>query len=101
MKNKQKITAEEVKHIAKLSGLILSEAEVEKFQKQLTATLSYIDILNILKTDKIKPTDHVGNAVNVFREDEIKPSLTQEEALSNAKDTYQGFFKVKAVLEEK
>lgn len=101
MKNKQKITAEEVKHIAKLSGLILSEAEVKKFQKQLTTTLSYIEILNIVSTDKIDPTDHVGKSINVFREDEVKPSLSQEEILSNAPETYQGFFKVKAILEEK
>lgn len=101
MHTKQKLTAEEVKHIAKLSGLILNESEVKKFEKQLTATLSYVDILGLLKTNTIEPTDHVGKMVNIYREDEITSSLSQDEVLRNIKDSYQGFFKVNAVLEEK
>lgn len=95
------LTTEEVEHIAKLSGLTLTESEIKKHQKDLSKTLDYIKLLSSLDADKIPPTYHVENTNNVTREDEIKSSLSQEETLSNAKKTYQGFFQVKAVLEEK
>ena len=89
-----------VLHIAKLANLQISKKEKEKFEKQLIETLNYIDKLNSIDTSNIDPTNQVTNLKNIFREDEIKPSLSQEEALKNAKSTQNGLFKVKAILEE-
>lgn len=96
---KNKLTKKQVLHIAKLANLKLSEAEVVKFQKQLSDVLGYIDILNELDTSKIKPTAQVTGLQNVLRNDELGKSLTQKEALSGTKNKHQGYFKVKAIFE--
>lgn len=90
----------DINHIAKLANLSLTTEEKVKFEKQLTETLKYIENLKEVDTKDVKPTDHVTNLENVTREDVVTPSLSQEQALSNAKDKYNGFFKVKAVLDE-
>lgn len=89
-----------VKHVAKLANLPLSEKEEKKFEKQLSETLKYIESLNEVKTDSVKPTDHVTGQENVMRDDQSSSSLFQDEALLNAKSKYNGFFKVKAVLND-
>lgn len=89
-----------VKHVAKLANLPLSEDEEKKFEIQLSETLRYIEGLNEVDTNSIDPTDHVTGQENVSREDVTSPSLSQEEALLNTKNIYNGMFKVKAVLNE-
>lgn len=88
----------DISHVAKLANLPLSDEEKKKFEKQLEETIKYIEGLNEVPTPGIEPTSQVTGLENVTREDEIKPSLTQEEALSNAKSTHNGFFKVKGIL---
>ena len=90
---------DEVKHVARLANLELTPTEVRKFQKQLSDTISYIEKLKKLNTENILPTSQATGLENVFREDEIQSSMSQEEALSNAKETHKGFFKVKAIFE--
>lgn len=87
-----------VAHVAKLANLPLKPEEKMKFEKQLSETLSYIEKLNAVNTKCIDPTSQITGLENVTREDEVRPSLTQEEALSGAKSQQNGFFKVKAVL---
>lgn len=99
MKN-EKLTKEGVIHVAELAGLTLTPPEVEKFQKQLSAVLNYINQLNKLKTEKVEPTSQVTDLKNVFKEDKTQPSLSQEEALSGAREKYNNLFKVKAILEK-
>lgn len=94
-----KLSEKEVKHIAKLAQLPLSPAEVAAFAGQLSEALTYAERLAELKTEGVPPTYQTTGLTNVFREDEIKPCLSQEEALKDAKETYKGYFKVKAVLE--
>lgn len=89
-----------VKHIAKLANLPLSENEVEKFEKQLAETLEYIEQLNEIDTKNVEPTSQVTRLENVTREDETIPGLTQAEALSNTSSKHNGFFKVTAILEQ-
>ncbi len=89
----------DVNHIAKLANLTLEKDEVEKFQKQLSEVLDYISRLNELNTTDIEPTSQVTGLENVTRDDKIKPSLTQEEALSNAASQHNGLFRVKGVFE--
>lgn len=88
-----------ISHIAKLANLPLSQSEKNKLEKQLEETIKYIQNLNEVNTKNIEPTSQVTGLENVTREDEIKPSLSQEEALKNAKLTYNGFFKVKRILQ--
>lgn len=94
----KKLTEEEVRHIAKLANLPLSPEEVKKFQEQLSSVLEYIDILSKVDTASVTPTSQVTNLQNVLREDEPKPSLTQDKALSNAPKVHKGLFKVDAIF---
>lgn len=93
-----KLTEDQVKHIAKLAELTLTSQEVKKFQKQLSIVLEYIEVLDEIDTQKIEPTSQVTGLENVFREDEIKMTLSPEEALSQAKDKRKEMFKTKAVF---
>ena len=88
----------DVKHIAKLANLTLFEEEEKKFEKQLEETVEYIEGLSEVDTTNIEPTSQVTGLENVTREDEISPSLSQEDALKNAKSTHNGYFKVKGIL---
>jgi len=95
---KSKLTKKEVKHIAKLANLKLSEAELIRFTSQLSETLEYIDILNELNTKGVEPTSQVTGLENVTREDKPGPSLSQKEVLSGASDKDNKFFKIKAIF---
>ncbi len=88
----------DIKHVAKLANLTLSEEEEKKFSTQLEETVNYIEGLDEVNTDDVSPTSQVTGLENITREDEVKPSLSQEEALSNAKSTHNGFFRVKGIL---
>ena len=87
-----------VKHIAKLANLPLSEKEEKKFEKQLSEILSYVEKLNEVDVEKVMETSQITELENVTREDNSSFSLTQEEVLSNSKNNHNGMFKVKKVL---
>jgi aspartyl-tRNA(Asn)/glutamyl-tRNA(Gln) amidotransferase subunit C len=95
-----KITRREVEHVARLARLGLSDEELERMQAQLDAILTYIDKLNQLDTSEVKPTSHVIPMTNVLREDVVSPSLSQDQALANAPDRYEAFFRVPRILDE-
>ena len=67
------LTSDEVRHIAQLARLKLSDAEVEKFGTQLTDILQWIDMLNEVDTDGVEETSQVTGLENVVREDEVRP----------------------------
>lgn len=90
----------DIAHIAKLANLALSKEEHKKFESQLSSVLDYVNKLKEVDTKNIEPTSHVTGLENVTRGDEAKPSLSQDEALSNTKSKHNGFFKVKAILED-
>lgn len=94
-----KISKKDVEYVAKLARLKLSEKEKEKFTKQLDQILKYVDKLNELDTEKVKPTSHVLPLKNVFREDKAGKSLKVEKVLENAPEKVKGFFKVPKVIE--
>jgi len=94
-----KISMEQVEHVAKLARLHLSEEEKREMSEKLSQILSYMDKLNELETDQIPPTSHVIEVKNVFRDDEVLPSLPVEEALQNAPDRVNGYFRVPRVIE--
>lgn len=93
---KQKLTIDEVKHVAKLANLPLSDEEIALFLVQLSAILDLVSKLQKVNTKGVKETSQVTGLENIFREDEIDNErlLAQEEALVNAKETQNGFFKV-------
>ena len=95
-----KVTKNEIKHIAKLADLNLSEKQVEKFQKQLSAIVEYISHLDEVNTLKIKPTSQTTGLTNIKREDELRNEvLTVEEALSGTNEIHNNFFKIPAIFE--
>ena len=94
-----KITRKDVENVALLSRLEIPEAEVETYTGQLNAFLEYADVLTSLNTDGVQPTAHVLPLKNVFRADEVKPSLDRELALSNAPEQENGYFKVPKIME--
>jgi aspartyl-tRNA(Asn)/glutamyl-tRNA(Gln) amidotransferase subunit C len=79
-----KISPEEVKHVADLARLEMTPEEVESMTRQLDGILSYVAKLNELDTEGVQPTTHAISLVNVFREDQVKPSLDREDVLANA-----------------
>ena len=79
-----KISRKEVAHIAELARLSFSEEEMELFAEQLNQILVYMEKLDEIDTSGIKPTYHALDLTNVFREDQIKPSLSTQKLLSNA-----------------
>ncbi|MFP4979423.1 Asp-tRNA(Asn)/Glu-tRNA(Gln) amidotransferase subunit GatC [Paenibacillus sp. CN-4] len=93
------VTVNDVQHVAKLARLQLSPEEEAMFTEQMNAILKYAEKLNELDTEQVKPTTHVLQVSNVMRDDVVKPSVEQEEALLNAPDSEDGQFKVPAVLE--
>lgn len=95
-----KITQQEVEHVARLARLGLSEEEKERMRAQLDSILTYIDKLKQLDTGGVEPTSHVIPMTNIFREDTRWSSLSQEQALANAPDRQEGFFRVPRILEE-
>ena len=90
----------EVEHVAHLARLRLSAEELEKMRTDLSAILEHIDMLKEVDVSGVAPTAQVTDLFNVMREDEIRPSLSREDALANAPDQRDGMFRVKAIFEE-
>ncbi|HEX7255949.1 MAG TPA: Asp-tRNA(Asn)/Glu-tRNA(Gln) amidotransferase subunit GatC [Gaiellaceae bacterium] len=88
------ITRDEVLHVARLARLELSGDEVERFTEQLSAILQAVAKVSELDLSDVEPTAHPLDVVNVWAEDEPRPSLPADEALVNAPDRHDGFFKV-------
>lgn len=93
------IAKETVTHVADLSRLEFSETETERLAMEMGDVLVYMETLNKLDTTGVKPTEHILPVQNVFRADEVKPSLPIEDVLANAPDADAGCFKVPRVLE--
>jgi aspartyl-tRNA(Asn)/glutamyl-tRNA(Gln) amidotransferase subunit C len=94
-----KITREQVEHVALLARLKLEEDEITTFTGQMDAILAYVDKLNELDTAGVVPTSHAVPMENAFRDDVVRPSIGVENALANAPERADGFFKVPKVIE--
>ena len=94
-----KLSREEIKHIALLARLGLSEEEMERFRGQLSNILENFEVLKQVDTSDVPPTAYPISLENVVREDEAAPSFTQSEILANAPRQEEGCFRVRAVLE--
>lgn len=89
---------QDVEHVASLARLGLSDEEKETLREQLSSILDHIAVLSKIDTESIPPTAQVNELFNVLREDEIRPSLSQEDVLRNAPRSRDGFFEVRAVM---
>lgn len=78
------ITKEEVMKVANLARLELSEKEAENMTGQLATILDYVAKLDEIDCQDVAPTTHVLAIENAFRDDDVKPSLSQADALANA-----------------
>ena len=97
MANKD-ITEKQVKHIAKLSRIALTDEEVKQYTKQIADIFDYMHKLDELEVEDVKPTFHPIEHENRNRTDEVGPSFTQDEALSASSRKEDGYFKVQAVI---
>jgi aspartyl-tRNA(Asn)/glutamyl-tRNA(Gln) amidotransferase subunit C len=93
------LTAEQVRWVAHLARLELSDAELETMTRQLSAILDYVGQLQTVNTDGVEPLAHPLPLHNVFRADELRPSLPVADALANAPERHGDFYGVPAVLD--
>ena len=96
----KKIGEAQVRHVAKLARLDLTDEEVARFSTQLSAILDYMEKLNELDTDSVEPLAHCLPIHNIFREDVVTESLDTELALENAPQHFENFFKVPKILDD-
>lgn len=95
------VSKKDVEKIAELARLKFSEDELENFTPQMNEILNYMEKLNELDTENVKPLSHPVEQTNGFRDDKLKPSITTEEALRNAPAKDEHHFKVPKVIGDK
>jgi aspartyl-tRNA(Asn)/glutamyl-tRNA(Gln) amidotransferase subunit C len=94
------ITRAEVSHLARLARLALTDEELEHFAEQLDVILTSVATVSEIAADDIPPTSHSVPLTNVFRPDVVRPSLSAEDALSQAPAAEDGRFRVPRMLDE-
>ena len=94
------IDRKDVEHVARLTRLALTEPELERMREELNSILAHLDTLRAVPTEGVEPTSHAVDIVNVMREDEIAPCLSQDAALANAPDRSGELFRVPRIIEE-
>jgi len=94
------LTREQVLHVARLARIGLTEADVAKFQQQLSSILDHFDILRQIDTEGVEPTTHTLPLESVMAADEPRPSPDRDQVLENAPLVQDGYVRVRAVLDE-
>lgn len=94
------ITDADVRHVAQLSRLKLTDDQIADYTKQLGRVFGYIDKLSELDVEGVEPMAHALDMSNVLREDVVQEPLTVDKALANAPASDPPFFKVPKVLGE-
>ena len=94
-----KLTRDDVKKVATLARLKLTDSELATLTTQLGEVLGYVDILNEVDTANVEPMAHAGELSNVFREDEVRESLPRDDALANAPKSDGRSFLVPQILD--
>ena len=94
------ISLDEVRHVARLAHLALSEEELARTGVELNRILEHFRALAEIDTSEVPITSHAIPMVNVYREDEVRPSLPAEQVVANAPDGVDEFFRVPRIVEE-
>ena len=89
----------DIQYVARLARLSLTPEEEQRFAAQLEQVLAYIEKLKEVDVSGVEPTAHAFPLVNVTRPDEVRPSLSNEEALRNAPAQANGLFMVPKIVE--
>lgn len=93
-------SADEIRQVANLARLTISDEDVERLQGQLSSILKYVERLNEVDTSQVEPMVHAIELTNVFRADEPAPSLPREAALANAPRSDGSYFLVPPIFDE-
>ena len=94
-----RITSEEVRHIAALARVGMTDEEVERMREQLSVILEQFDVLEQVDTDGVEPTGHTVGVSSIMRDDRSRESSPIEDMLANAPDREGDLVRVRAVLE--
>ena len=94
----QHLSKKEVEHVAWLAHIEISEEEKALFTEQFNEILDYFKKIDMVDTEGVEPTYHVLDLTNIHRKDEIKPSLSTEEALKNAPRKEKKFLKAPRIV---
>jgi aspartyl-tRNA(Asn)/glutamyl-tRNA(Gln) amidotransferase subunit C len=94
------ITRQEVEKVAKLARLAMTEAETAAYSQQLNQIVAYVQKLKTFPTEGVEPTSTLLEQTNVFRPDEVHPSLSENQALGNAPDAEAHCFRVPKIIQE-
>jgi aspartyl-tRNA(Asn)/glutamyl-tRNA(Gln) amidotransferase subunit C len=94
------ISRDEVAHLARLARLAVTDDELDLFAGQLDAILNAVAQVGEVAQQDVPPTSHAVPLTNVFREDVVRPSLTQQQALAGAPAAEEGRFRVPRILGE-
>ncbi len=94
------LTLEQMRHIAKLARLELSDAQLEELMAPINALMAHFEKLQALPLDDVEPTSHSIPVDNAFREDVLGTPLPREEVLANAPEARDGLFIVPRIVEE-
>jgi len=89
----------DVRYVARLARIDLTDEEVDRFQSQLSKVLEYVEQLGRLDVAGVEPTAHANPIFNVFRADEPRPGLTRDAALANAPHAANGLIMMPKVIE--
>lgn len=100
MPERGSITRDEVAHLARLARLALDDDELDRFGPQLDVILTAVSRISSLDTAEVPPTSHSLPLTNVTRPDEVRPGLSQQQALSGAPAAEDGRFRVPRILGE-
>ena len=92
------ISDDEIIHIAKLARLKITDDELNEYKKNLQEIVDFADTINSVNTDDVGEMISVNENYNVFRKDEIRPSLKREELLKNAPSQDEGMFRIPKVI---
>ena len=92
------ISEQEVRHVATLARIALTDEQVATLQYELSSILDHIDEIQKLDLAGVEPTAHPLHVVNVTRADEPKPGLTQEQAIANAPESSGGAFLIPRIV---
>lgn len=94
------LSLDEVRHVAELAKLALSDEEVAAYAVQLSAILAYAEQVQEVDTSRVPPTPYLLSLVNIMAADTVQPSLSNAAAIANAPDNDEGYFRVRAIFEE-
>lgn len=95
-----KISKDLIDSLSKLAKINLTKEQEEKYAGEFTSVIGYMDEIKNLDVENIPETSRVSDEGNVLRKDEVKPSLSQKQALNNSKSTHNGYFLVPQILKE-